>query len=399
MHATASAFDSDPVKLALLSCVEAAIGIQANSGAAWATGAFDQLLKRNDAFRSAVDSFSSDQEISPRLGRPFMCVMGGVSELRAEEVISNFVRCCIRDADGHSFAKEQFDILFEKFMLSLRKGQVRLTVSAGIEHCWSDVGEFSIGDYQLIMQQGSIGYRPYKLTRIESVRYLEQTEETSLEKSRNLQDEIRAETAVVLDLIRLITRRSLSAPQLKIEFETPSGGRGGSTLVFSPCDEWLSNAHLRLANIDPLRRFTASLAQAERSTRMALRRFGLSRCEFDQDEKIFHLMSASEALFLSGEQTESANKLALRGAFFLGQDPNSRRAIFNVLKTAYGVRSSIAHGDSADKKKRIGLDGARIDKYAFAELIDNLVAAAILVALCIGTPKPDWESLIIGDLK
>jgi Apea-like HEPN len=61
--------------------------------------------------------------------------------------------------------------------------------------------------------------------------------------------------------------------------------------------------------------------------------------------KIANYCSALETLFTT-ESTELAHKLAERVAFFLGDRGHNRRAVFATIKSAYGVRSKLVHGDT-----------------------------------------------------
>jgi hypothetical protein len=61
--------------------------------------------------------------------------------------------------------------------------------------------------------------------------------------------------------------------------------------------------------------------------------------------KIAHYCGALETLFTT-ESTELAHKLAERVAFFLGERGHNRRTVFAKVKSAYGIRSKLVHGDT-----------------------------------------------------
>lgn len=65
--------------------------------------------------------------------------------------------------------------------------------------------------------------------------------------------------------------------------------------------------------------------------------------------KIAHYVEAFEALF-STSTTELNYRLSERASFFLGNTATDRRQIFDNMKLAYSVRSSVAHGAELDKK-------------------------------------------------
>lgn len=80
--------------------------------------------------------------------------------------------------------------------------------------------------------------------------------------------------------------------------------------------------------------------------------------------KIANYCSALETLFTT-ESTELAHKLAERAAFFLGERGYNRRAVFTQIKSAYGVRSKLVHGDTLKSNQIQGLPAlsAQCDVY------------------------------------
>jgi Apea-like HEPN len=76
----------------------------------------------------------------------------------------------------------------------------------------------------------------------------------------------------------------------------------------------------------------------------ALRRLTFAGERSRPEDQIIDLMIAAEAVFLAGEMTESANKLALRSAVFLRNDSRSVREVFRHMKRGYNARSRLAHG-------------------------------------------------------
>lgn len=65
--------------------------------------------------------------------------------------------------------------------------------------------------------------------------------------------------------------------------------------------------------------------------------------------RIAHYCSALETLF-STDASELSHKLSERTAFFLGSFGLDKATVFKDIKTAYGVRSKLTHGDSINKK-------------------------------------------------
>lgn len=85
-------------------------------------------------------------------------------------------------------------------------------------------------------------------------------------------------------------------------------------------------------------------------------------------DSIVDLMIALESLYLQGENRELGYKLAIRMSHVLSTDPHTRKCIFDKVKKAYGLRSSIVHGG----KKYPRIDGGvflQIQEYARRSLI------------------------------
>lgn len=65
--------------------------------------------------------------------------------------------------------------------------------------------------------------------------------------------------------------------------------------------------------------------------------------------RIAHYCSALETLF-STDAAELSHKLSERTAFFLGDFGQNKATVFKDIKSAYGIRSKLTHGDSINKK-------------------------------------------------
>ena len=74
-------------------------------------------------------------------------------------------------------------------------------------------------------------------------------------------------------------------------------------------------------------------------------------CSEIKDESILDFVIALEATLGYKLNSEIAHRLASRGAFLLGTDSTTRERYYCILKNLYGIRSRIAHGDSATAKK------------------------------------------------
>ena len=86
----------------------------------------------------------------------------------------------------------------------------------------------------------------------------------------------------------------------------------------------------------------------------ALRFVAAARGALNLAFKIANYCSALETLFTT-ESTELAHKLLERVAFFLGERGYNRRVVFTTVKSAYGVRSKLVHGDTLKPAQIEGL--------------------------------------------
>jgi len=82
---------------------------------------------------------------------------------------------------------------------------------------------------------------------------------------------------------------------------------------------------------------------------VAIRRFNFSYDKGLPEDKLIDFITTFEALFLP-EKDELSYRLALRCAYFLGENKKRRAEIFKMIKKAYDVRSRIIHGESPQSK-------------------------------------------------
>ena len=89
-----------------------------------------------------------------------------------------------------------------------------------------------------------------------------------------------------------------------------------------------------------------------------MRRWDSSVERTHTEDKLVDYWIAFESLFLPKKNPELAYRAALRIAWFLGEAPLERTSLFKDMKTSYGTRSEIVHGDqpenTADVSKRTG---------------------------------------------
>jgi len=81
---------------------------------------------------------------------------------------------------------------------------------------------------------------------------------------------------------------------------------------------------------------------------VAVRRFISSYERRLPEDKLIDFITAFEALFLKKEEGELSYRLALRCAYFLGQNKEERKKTYEIIRDAYKVRNKIVHGKAAE---------------------------------------------------
>jgi hypothetical protein len=112
-------------------------------------------------------------------------------------------------------------------------------------------------------------------------------------------------------------------------------------------------------------------AQPPSATLMsALRRFNFA-CERDrlEDRFVDHMIALESLLLADGERQELGYRLRLRGAVLLGDEPQRREEIAELIKYAYGARSRIVHGAAPPPDIR-----ASGKTWTFPEFVDEMEA-------------------------
>jgi hypothetical protein len=117
-------------------------------------------------------------------------------------------------------------------------------------------------------------------------------------------------------------------------------------------------------------------------------RFIAASAHEDEAEAIFDYVIALEALLVPEAQSEVSYRISMHGAHYIATDSSERKAIFQDLKTLYGVRSRLAHGSGAPPKK---------DLYLLRLKARDLAARGIVKALRSGWPTAkDFATLILS---
>jgi len=135
--------------------------------------------------------------------------------------------------------------------------------------------------------------------------------------------------------------------------EPPPGGTGLSEM-YPPRWRFLQGKpyHLTASQVPEFVRFWRWLFEAGDPVQTAARRFSEARYRHRQEDQLLDLVIAAEALFGGGDTQEVSYKVRLRAAALLGDDAVGRRRIFAELRSAYDVRSVIAHGGKPTKRQR-----------------------------------------------
>src|SRR5205085_8120094 len=103
--------------------------------------------------------------------------------------------------------------------------------------------------------------------------------------------------------------------------------------------------------------------KVKKTLNTAVRRFSYSCVRHDNEDKIVDLMIAAETLFLQGKsEGEKRFRLALRAAYFLGTDSDSRKQIYDRMRRAYDLRSKLVHGGSDPTLRQFNIELSEKDK-------------------------------------
>jgi Apea-like HEPN len=81
--------------------------------------------------------------------------------------------------------------------------------------------------------------------------------------------------------------------------------------------------------------------------------YGVGRLQptgWKRRDKLIDYWIGLEALFIPDAKQELRLRASLRGAAFLGQQPEERGRIFETLRDSYDGRSAIVHGSTPDRK-------------------------------------------------
>jgi len=110
----------------------------------------------------------------------------------------------------------------------------------------------------------------------------------------------------------------------------------------------------------------------------------------DADDALLLLTFALEHLLLAGEREARADKLALRAAYLVGMNDDTKREEIHLLvKQLYGERSALVHGSKLPRQDK------RIPPWRLRGLVRDLVVAFVALRQRVGRDE-NWAKLMRG---
>ncbi len=150
-----------------------------------------------------------------------------------------------------------------------------------------------------------------------------------------------------------------------------------------------------------LRANVTAIQHADDHVRIAVERWMKSKGSGYPHDAHIDMRIALEALYLTGagderDRGELRFRVALRGAWHLGDTPERRHEIFVALRRAYDSGSKVVHtGRSEKRPKGISKQDFRRVSYPIDSEASELCRQGILRRLA-KKQEPDWSKLILG---
>jgi Apea-like HEPN len=146
------------------------------------------------------------------------------------------------------------------------------------------------------------------------------------------------------------------------------------------------------------------LLQKQKALALGLRRLSYQAHRQRVEDEMVDIMVAAEALYLSDLGPEELGfRLALRASALC--DPEklgmTRRNVFDLMKSAYAVRSKIVHGD-VPRPRDLKVKGAPVPLADFVQATEEVVRQGLREGLNRATtPRvkwpPDWDAMTLPD--
>jgi hypothetical protein len=123
------------------------------------------------------------------------------------------------------------------------------------------------------------------------------------------------------------------------------------------------------------------LQRDKKAFQIGIRRLLFSTQKYEPEDQLIDLMIAFEAIYLdASEKGEISYKLALRSSYFLRNEYN-RLQVFEFMKKAYSLRSSIVHGANL-KGNTITFKEKKLDLESVVDEITNLLRSTFEIIIC-----------------
>ena len=127
--------------------------------------------------------------------------------------------------------------------------------------------------------------------------------------------------------------------------------------------------------------------ERDRRFRTAIRRWIRSiRPDLEETDQFIDLRIALEALYLGSDTGGQTFRLALTGAWHLGNDVSERKKIQEILKRFYRAASNVVHGEAINREK---------GDLKWLEEARNVCRLGIL-KIIEEKNQPDWNELLLG---
>ena len=124
---------------------------------------------------------------------------------------------------------------------------------------------------------------------------------------------------------------------------------------------------------------------------LGIARWRRSKRATTKEEQLVELRIAMESILLvddKGAVGEKSHRLAVRGAWLLGETFEQRKSYFRSLRAAYGFASNVLHAGNLKKR----------DEEARAKVLDEAqdICQAVILRIAKAKTMPDWTGIILG---
>jgi len=129
---------------------------------------------------------------------------------------------------------------------------------------------------------------------------------------------------------------------------------------------------------------------------LAIAKLNSARCKDGFADKVIDYGTLLEILLMhnSGNSGEITEKLALRAAWLLGSDVESRNEVYDMTKNMYRMRSSAVHNGTIEKE--LNKIGNSDDHHSVFSRYDSLCRQVAVSILERGGWPNDWKVLVLG---